>query len=192
MTEHQIKLHLNQYKNINKLIVKKYHIVNADNKIIKHKICNIFAPFGREADFNKFNSIQQRFNIGFSQDDIKHENKSYKQFTEIINLYESYFKEFDELKDYELVSNIINRDSYGIIIRCHLKTLKNNTMSKLFLLSEENNLEENNSLKLSEWIQFDKTNQFNMEYTFDCLWIDDENKKFGISIQVLSVFQLIR
>jgi hypothetical protein len=43
----------------------------------------------------------------------------------------------------------------------------------------------------SEWIQFDKNKQFNMEFYFDCLWIDDENKKFGISIAVDTVFQIL-
>jgi len=179
-----LNLQLIPFKNINKRIIKKYHMFSQDNKIIKHKICNIFAPFGREADYNKFNSGQQRFNICFSLNDIKNEIISYKQFIELINSYENYFKQFDELQDYELISNIINRDTYGIVIRCHLKTLKNNTTTPLIQLDQITSTQ-------VEWIQFDKNLQFNMEFNFDCLWIDNTNKKFGISIQVLSVFQTI-
>jgi hypothetical protein len=182
----ELNIQLIPYKNINKLIVKKYHIVDLNNKIIKHKICNIFAPFGREADFNKFKSSQQRFNICFTLKDIELKNKSYCDFTNLILQYEKYFKQFSEFKDYELISNIINRDKYGIIIRCHLKTNKDKTISPLFQINKINLNPEQ-----VEWIQFNKNNQFNMKYNFDCLWIDDKNRKFGISIQVLSILQVI-
>lgn len=174
------------YKNINKLVVKKYHIVDSNNKIIKHKICNVFAPFGREADYNKFESSQQRFNICFTLNDVNDgKNKSYEEFINTINHYEQYFKEYDELKEFELISNIINRGTYGNVIRCHLKTIKDKTTSKLIQIRG------NNKISDVEWIEFDKNLHFNMEYCFDCLWIDEKNKKFGISIQVLSVFQVI-
>lgn len=191
MSEHicndiNIELNLIPYKNINKLSVKKYHIVDSNNNIIKYKICNIFAPFGREADFNKFQSKQQRFNICFSLEHIKQKNKSYIELINLINIYEQYFKKFDELTSFELVSNIINRDNHGIVIRCHLKTIKDNTTTPLMQIKESDLTSEQ-----VEWIQFDKNLQFNMEYSFDCLWIDEKNKKFGISIQVLSVCQMI-
>lgn len=184
-----LDLNLIAYKNINKIEIKKYHIVDSKNKIIKHKICNIFAPFGREADYNKFKSSQQRFNICFSQDHINKNNKSYVDLTNLINIYENYFKQFDELKDYQLCSNIINRDKYGVVIRCHLKTIKNNTTTSLKKIISDNNLIETIEI---EWIDFDKNEQFNMDYCFDCLWIDESNKKFGISIKVECVYQFIK
>ena len=186
--KNELNLSLIPYKNIHKCEIKKYHIVDSNNKIIKYKLCNIFAPFGREADYNKFNSSQQRFNICFSQDHIKQNNQSYIDFTNKINAYENYFKEFDELKEYELISNIINRDLHGIVIRCHLKTLKDKTTTTLTQIKVLNQQTESNDV---EWIDFNKNEQFNMEYCFDCLWIDETNKKFGVSIKINSICQFV-
>lgn len=184
-----LNLNLIPYKNINKMKILKYHIVDSKNKIIKYKICNVFAPFGREADYNKFQSSQQRFNVCFSQDQISQNDKSYIDLTNLINKYENYFKEFDELKDYHLCSNIINRDIHGIVIRCHLKTLNDKTTTQLKKIMSNNNLIETIE---TEWVDFDKNEQFNMDYYFDCLWIDETNKTFGISIKVECVYQFVK
>ena len=178
------ELNLIPYKNSNKTSVKKYHIVDTKNKVIKHKVCDVFAPFGREAEYSKFNSLQQRFNICFSQDHIKNKIKPYIELTNVINAYETYFKNFDELVEYNLNSNIINRDNYGIVIRCHLKTQKDKTITTLkkFSLTE-------NKFNSVMWVDFNRENQFNMEYYFDCLWIDDTNKQFGVSIKIDNICQ---
>jgi hypothetical protein len=178
------ELNLIPYKNSSKTLIKKYHVVDTKNKIIKYKICGIFAPFGREAEYSKFNSLQQRFNVCFTREHINNKIKPYVDFMGIINAYEQYFKNFDELAEYNLNSNIINRDNYGIVVRCHLKTHKDKTTSTL----KKFNLTENKFNNV-EWIDFDKNEHFDMEYYFDCLWIDDINKKFGISIKVDNIYQ---
>jgi hypothetical protein len=42
-----------------------------------------------------------------------------------------------------------------------------------------------------EWIQFDKTKQINIDISPDCLWIDNKNKKYGVSFVIYKVFQFI-
>jgi hypothetical protein len=184
MNENEIQLV--PYKNINSnKHVKKYHILNSANNIIKYKICNVFSPFGRELEYTNIKNLhQQRFNICFNKAHMN-DDKSYKLLIDMINGIENYFKDMEELETYNLVSNIIDRGEYGIVIRFHLKTFKNKTITNLSQIidgKEENNV---------EWIQFDKLKQHNMNFHPDCLWIDDTNKKFGISLLVDSVIQFI-
>jgi hypothetical protein len=127
---------------------------------------------------------QHRLNICFSSNDINTKNKTYLELTQIISDLETYFSNFDELKNYELVSNIIPRQTYGIVIRFHLKTLKDKTITPFKQMI--NSVDES-----VEWIQFDKNLQFNFNFHPDCLWIDNTNSKYGISFVIDSVFQFI-
>jgi hypothetical protein len=179
-----MNLQIIPFKNNNNTL-QKYHIVDSSDNILLYKICNVYSSFGRqtETDHRTKNKISQhRLNICFSCDDINQQNKSYMELKHIITTIESYFQSFEELINLELVSNIINRDKYGIVIRFHLKTFKNKTISK-FISINTDTLE-------SEWISFDKDRQFNFEFHPDCLWIDNINKKFGVSLVIDKVFQL--
>ncbi len=171
------KFHLIPYKK-SKSSVSKYHILNLDDTIIKSSINNVYAFFGRE--FSK-NSKQHRLNICFSKDDIQSNNKIYLELSKIILEMENYFKLFDDFVDYELVSNIIERDQYGKVIRFHLKTQNDQTTTP-FTLND----------KIASWIEFDKTKTLNFTFHPDCLWVDAENKKYGVSYVIDHVYQKIR
>jgi hypothetical protein len=174
------------YKNNISSQIKKFHVTKND-EILKFKICNLSSPFGRKTDSDHNTSYslhQHRLNIEFNHEDLKNNKKSYEELTKIIRDIEQYFKEFDELKNMELVSNIINRDGYGIVIRFHLKTFKNKTTTPLTHCV-------NGETSDVEWVQFNKNNKFNIDFHPDCLWIDENNKKFGISFVIDRVFQMI-
>jgi len=177
-------IQITPYKN-NKSTIEKYHIIRLNSSQIVYRICNIYAPFGRQTEHHtKHNLTQHRLNIGFSTEQINNNDKSYIELHNIISELETYFSTFDELKDYELVSNIINRDTHGIIIRFHLKTQNDKTTTQLTQMIESTDIN-------VEWIQFDKTKQINIDITPDCLWIDNKNKKYGISFVIHKVFQFI-
>ena len=177
-------IQITPYK-INKSSIEKYHILRLDNSQINYRICNLYAPFGRQTNHHVQHTLtQHRFNIGFSVQQITVNDPSYIELKRIIYELESYFGTFDELKDFELVSNIINRDSYGIIIRFHLKTQNDKTTTPLIHMVDSNDLN-------VEWIQFDKLKQINIDINPDCLWIDNKNKKYGISFVINKVFQFI-
>jgi hypothetical protein len=179
-----MNIQITPYK-INKSSIEKYHIIRLDSSQIIYRICNIYAPFGRQTEHYTSNNLtQHRLNIGFSTEQILNNDKSYLELSKIIQELEIYFSTFDELKDYELVSNIINRDTYGIIIRFHLKTQNNKTTTPLTQIVKSEDID-------VEWIQFDKTKQINIDITPDCLWIDNKNKKYGISFVINKVFQFI-
>ncbi len=179
-----MNIQITPYKN-NKSLLEKYHIIRLDNTLINYRICNVYAPFGRQTEHHTQNNLSQhRLNIGFSVVEITNSNKSYLELHRIINELETYFSTFDELKDYELVSNIINRDTHGIIIRFHLKTQNDKTTTPLIQMINSQDID-------TEWIKFDKTKQFNMDISPDCLWIDNKNKKYGISFVISKVFQFI-
>ena len=173
------------YKSVNK--IERYHILDNNKNILKFKICNIIAPFGQE-----INNNQYRLNICYSNIDINNKIKSYinfidnikvyeDYFIEKINLYKDYFK--NDINNYKFNSNIINRNKYGIVIRCHLQTYKNKIITPFKKMN-------NNIIEDVSWLDFDKSRNFNMEYTFDSLWINHENKTYGISIKILSVLQI--
>ena len=165
--------------------IEKYHIIRLDSSQIIYRICNVFAPFGRQTEHKTTNVIKQhRLNISFSLEQISSLDKSYVELTRIINELETYFGTFDELKDYELVSNIINRDTFGIIVRFHLKTQNDKTTTPLIKMI--NSIDSN-----TEWIEFDKNKQINIDICPDCLWIDNKNKRYGVSFVILKVFQFI-
>ena len=161
-----------------------FHIVDSNNNIKSFNICNLYAPFGREITYNFGDMKQQRFNICFSKDDIESNSKSYLELKSIIIAYENFFSEFDELKDYTLVSNIIDRSSYGIVIRFHLKTNKSKTTTPLKHISKT-------ETKVVEWIDYQKDKMVNIIFSFDSLWIDHKNKKYGISMVINNVVQII-
>ena len=163
----KLDIKLMPYKNIKK--IKKYHILDNKGHILKFETTSIRTPFGPEINNNQF-----RLNIGFKTID--------NEFIDNIKLYENYFNEFEDFKDYKLHSNIIDRDSYGIIVRCHLKTYKNNIITPL-------NHEENGIIRKSIWSEFNKTRLLDIKYTFDSLWINEDDKTYGISILILSILQ---
>jgi hypothetical protein len=172
------------YKN-NKSTIEKYHVIKLDNSQINYRICNICAPFGRQIEHHTKNKLtQHRLNISFSNEQIENNNKSYVELKRLISELEIYFGTFDELKEYELVSNIINRDNHGIIIRFHLKTQHDKTTTPLIQMIESND-------QKSEWIQFEKLKQINIDISPDCLWIDNKNRKYGVSFVINNVFQFI-
>ena len=179
-----MNIQITPYK-INKSSIERYHIIRLDSSQINYRICNIYAPFGRQTEHHtSHNLTQHRLNIGFSIEQINNSDRSYLELHRIIHELEEYFSTFDELKDYELVSNIINRDTHGIIIRFHLKTQNNKTTTPLTQIIKSKDID-------VEWIQFDKTKQINIDITPDCLWIDNKNKKYGISFVINKVFQFI-
>lgn len=166
-----------------KSFIDKFHIVNSNNNIHKFNICNVYAPFGLQIDHKTNVKItQHRLNICFSIEDI--ENNRHLKLKEIIDGLELFFNDYDELKDYELLSNIIDRDKHGIVIRFHLKTLRDRTITPLKHVIES-------SEKEVSWLKFDKNIKLNFDFTPDCLWIDHTNKRYGISLLITDVFQFI-
>jgi len=126
-----MNIQITPYKN-NKSTIEKYQIIRLDSTLIIYRICNIYAPFGRQTNHYTQNKLtQHRLNIGFSPEQILNNDKSYLELTKIISELEIYFSTFDELKEYELVSNIINRDTFGVIIKFHLKTQNYKTTTPL-------------------------------------------------------------
>lgn len=202
-----IDLELIPYKTNNKSQIEKYHIVRKNGITVKHRICNVLAPFGRQTSSDHKTNIslkQHRLNICFTKlqiqdkqlinDDeiLKHKiPKSYIELKRLITELETYFGSFDDLSTYELVSNIINREEYGIVIRFHLKTNKDKTVSPLIKLLTEDIGLYNDKTESTEWINFDKTKQFNFDFHPDSLWIDHKNKKYGVSLMIDKVFQII-
>jgi hypothetical protein len=182
----EINLQLIPYKTNNRSNIKRYHIVNSNGNIIKYKIYNVYSNFGRQTTNDHKTSMllkQHRLNISFSLSLIENQDKSYLELNKLITELETYFKLIDDFSDYELISNIINRDIYGLIMRFHLKTNKDNTITPLILIKD-------NTYEQTEWISFNKNIQFNLNFHPDCLWVDEINKKFGISLVVDKVFQL--
>jgi len=182
MSDTELNISLIPYKNKNKNI-EKYHVLRQNSSKIIYKICNVFAPFGRQIDHQTKCIINQhRLNICFTRQEFN--DKSYIEMKKIIDELESYFADFDELTDYKLISNIIDRDSYGIVIRFHLKTNKNNTVTPLIHMK---NLES----EQVEWISFDKEVKINIDFSPDSLWINHIDKTYGISLVINKVFQFI-
>ena len=48
-------------KNYTKTDLEKFHIVNKDGNIIRNKICNVYAPFGRQTQSE--NKIKSNKNL---------------------------------------------------------------------------------------------------------------------------------
>jgi len=182
MLETELNISLIPYKNKTNSI-EKYHVLRQDSSKIIYKICNVFAPFGRQIDHQTKCIINQhRLNICFSKQEFN--DSSCIEIRKLINELELYFSDFDELTDYKLISNIIDRDTYGIVIRFHLKTNKNNTVTPLIQMK---NLES----EQVEWISFDKENKINIDFSPDSLWINHTNKTYGISLVINKVFQYL-
>ena len=195
-----IELELIPYKLNNKSQIQKFHIVRKNGHTIKHRICNVYAPFGRQtsADHKTKNKLEQhRLNVCFTKSQIESNlDKAYLELKRLITELETYFGSFDDLSDYKLLSNIIMRSEYGIVIRFHLKTNKNNTVTPLVqITSDEINktkqTKTTESTESTEWISFNKSKQFNFNFHPDSLWIDHKNKKYGVSLMIDKVFQLI-
>jgi hypothetical protein len=170
----------------NKSFIDKFHIVNSNNNIYKFNVCNVYAPFGLQTEHKtKVKISQHRLNICFSVDNIQNNDKSYLKLKKIIDDLESFFNDVNELKNYDLVSNIINRDKHGIVIRFHLKTFKNKTITifKHVIDTYE---------KIVSCIDFDKNQKLNFDFIPDSLWIDHENKKYGVSLLITDILQYIK
>lgn len=162
------------YKNTGKTKnsnIKKFHLLNSNKEILKYSINSVYAPFGRQTDHYS----QHRLNICFSLDDISNNDQSYIKLVKIIDDLE---KSID-IPDKTLLSNIINRDKYGIVMRFHLKTNKNMTTTQLFNQNSEQLL----------WNQFDKDKSFSCNFHPDCLWIDNSSNHYGISFVIDTVYQ---
>jgi hypothetical protein len=173
------------YKTNNKSNIEKYHIVNNNNKVVRFKICNAYAPFGRQCDHKTKNiNNQHRLNVCFTLNEIKNNNPLYLELINIITEIETFFKEVNEFIDYELISNIIDRTSYGKVIRFNLKKINNKTISKLIQIINGKEIE-------SEWIDFKNDLNFNFEFYPLCLWIDKTNKKYGVTLLIEKVIQFI-
>lgn len=173
------------YKRHNDFI-QKFFIVDKSNKILHYNICNVYAPFGRQTELDHHTSnklCQHRLNICFSIEQMQ--SKEYKYLTDIITKLENYFKDFEELSNVVLQSSIIHRGKYGVVIRFHLKTTKNNTTTPLILLNKENNE------KNVEWVNFIKEEKINIKFHPDCLWINNQTQNYGISFIIDKVYQYI-
>ena len=180
-----LEFSLISYKTNNKSQIEKYHIIDNNNKVMRFKICNAYAPFGRQSEHQSKNSINQhRLNVCFTLNEVKNNNPLYLELTKLITEIETFFKEIDDFTDYELISNIIDRNSYGKVIRFNLKKLNNKTTSKLIQVINGEEIE-------SEWIDFKNDLQFNFEFYPLCLWIDKTNKKYGVSLLIEKVIQFI-
>jgi len=197
-----LDLELMPYITNNKSQIQKYHIMKKNGHTIKHRICNVFAPFGRQtsSDHKTNTSLNQhRLNICFNKSQIESEfkDKSYLELKRLITELESYFGTFDDLLEYELLSNIINRDKYGYVFRFHLKSNRDRTVTPLVQKMSTNSTESkiptesNIPTESTEWINFDKTKKFNFNFHPDSLWIDHKNKRYGISLMIDKVFQII-
>ena len=158
------------YKKTNKN-VKKFHLLNDKKELLTYSINNVYAPFGRQTDHYS----QHRLNICFSLEDISNNDQSYIKLVKIIDDLE---KSMD-VPNKTLLSNIINRDNYGIVIRFHLKTNRNMTTTQLFNKNNEKLL----------WNEFDKKKSFSCNFHPDCLWIDDSSNHYGISFVIDKVYQ---
>lgn len=152
--------------------IEKFHILDATENKLKFSINNVYSPYG----YKIFNN-QYRFNIC-----NKKENESYDDFIYKIRLYEKYFSELEELKDYKLISNILDNKEYNNIIRCHLKTLNKKIITPL---KEYYNRE----IEEKSWIDFNKSYRLNIICSFDCFWINNNSKEYGFSIVILNVKQ---
>jgi len=169
----------------NKSNLQKFHILNSNNTNHIFKISNVYAPFGLQTNSDhktKTDVSQHRFNIGFSIKEIESNNKTYLELFNIINTFEQFFKGYDELEGYTLLSNHINRDNHGCIFRFHLRTFKNKTTTPFIQI-------ENNVLTDSEWIAYNIENKVDIEFSPDCLWINDSKKLYGISFIINKVYQ---
>lgn len=162
------------YKNTSKKNsnVEKFHLLGNNKETLKYSINCVYAPFGRQTDHYS----QHRLNICFSLDDISNNDQSYVKLVKIIDDLE---KSVDVPNNKTLLSNIINRDKYGIVIRFHLKTNKNMTTTQLFNSNNEQLL----------WNQFDKSKSFSCNFHPDCLWIDNSSNHYGISFVIDTVYQ---
>lgn len=164
--------------------ISKFHIVNSDNKLIYYNLCNVFAPFGRQTEKDHHISkqiIQHRLNICFTKDKL--DTKEYNIVSKIINDIELWFSNFKELSEYQLQSSLIDRGKYGKVIRFHLKTLKNMTITPLLCLNNEDS-------KIKSWNDFKNDIQINIKFHPDCFWINNQTKTFGISFVIDKVYQL--
>lgn len=186
-----LDIKLIKYKNFNKSQIKKFHIIHSNGSVLKYKICNVFAPFGRQTQSDHKTSLiikQHRLNICWSKKMIEINEPSFIETIRIINELETFFTQFDEFKDFTLISNIIDRKTHGFVIRFHLKTNNNHTTTDLIHNKTINNHIDSN---LVSWQQFDKNNKLNFDFHPDSLWIDYDQKKFGISLIIDKVFQFI-
>lgn len=161
---------LKKISNTNKNL-DKFLILNFNN----FKIDNVKSIFGIE----KYNN-QLRLNININK-------KNYNLYEDLFNdIYsnEIFFnKEYNEDK-YELLSNVLDRNNYEFVIKCHLKKISDNITS-LFYIKHKNILHE------SSWDKFDKEKNFSMIYSFDTIWKNHKTKLFGISIAIQSIIQEI-
>ena len=90
-------IQITPYKN-NKSSIEKYHIIRLDSSQITYRICNIFAPFGRQTEHHTLHNLtQHRLNIGFSLEQISNNDRSYLELQKIIHELEIFFSTFDEI-----------------------------------------------------------------------------------------------
>ena len=74
-----IDLELIPYKTNNKSQIEKYHIIRKSGHTIKYRICNVFAPFGRQTSSEHKTNVklnQHRLNICFTKSQIQVESPS--------------------------------------------------------------------------------------------------------------------
>ncbi len=174
--------------------IQRFHIINSKAKGFVFGVDDVYAPFGRQtkSEHNTNNNMtQHRFNIGFSRKQIESNDETYQLILNIINKFEQFFKDFDELDGYKLVSNHIDREKHGCIFRFHLKTYKNKTTTPFVqIVSDHTTTKTDHITTESEWIAYDILQKVNIEFSPDCLWIDDVHKTYGISFIINKVWQL--
>ena len=112
----------------------------------------------------------------------KNINNNLKKY-HILNKDNKIFKDFTELQEYNIISNIMDHKVYGKMIKFHLKINKNNTITPIKIIY-------NDTIMNSNWIDFCSKQQINIEFHPDCLWIDHDTKTYGISFVIDIVYQL--
>jgi len=160
------KLSITQIKDKN---IKQYVISYNKKDIIylinKEESENYICDFGIE-EFNK----QHRLNLSIM-------NNYNNGFIKFINFWETYFKNSDLCKNYNLLTSIKNRDKFDPIIVIHLNYKKNKIITNI------NNI---------TWYELEKLKKFNIYgyIVINCLWINEFEKTFGISLDWKDVYYL--
>lgn len=180
------------FKNIDSKI-NKYHIINEFNNQLKFIVNNVYAPYGYQNIKNQYRfnitdfKREKSNNIGAKNYSLRIINESFNDFINNIKLYEKYFSDFIELKDYKLNSNILKNKEHNIIIRCHLKTCKKvDSYNNIITSFKEYN---NGIFEDKMWLDYNKSYRLNIICSFDSFWINHITKEYGISICVIIVKQ---
>lgn len=166
MTEYNIKLH----KIADKSKIERYLITDNNNNKFTLITNYVKCPFGIENNFGN----QYRLNIS-----IKSTDNCFNDIIQFITKLEQFISNIDDIKTYKLDSNIINRGSFGYIIKVHLKLIKDK-ITLTYLLNDED----------KSYLDFDKLKPAILYLSVDTFWINHDKKTYGLYIICDKVIQL--